>query len=49
MVAPLEGLWSADDVEKFVTRAKDDWEWTTTHERPSRRGCGPSSANPWPG
>jgi len=29
VVAPLEGLWSADDPEKFVTRAKDDWEWTT--------------------
>ena len=28
VVAPLEGLWSADDPAAFVRRAKDDWRWT---------------------
>ena len=34
VVAPLEGLWSADDPEKFVARAKDDWEWTMMITQP---------------
>jgi hypothetical protein len=28
VVAPLEGLWRADDPETFVTRQKDAWSWT---------------------
>lgn len=28
VVAPLEGLWWADDPEVFVTREKDSWQWT---------------------
>lgn len=28
VVAPLEGLWSADDPRVFVTRAKSEWKWT---------------------
>lgn len=28
VVPPLEGLWSADDPESFVTREKDRWRWT---------------------
>jgi hypothetical protein len=27
-VAPLEGLWSADDPEVFRTRDKSAWDWT---------------------
>lgn len=27
-VAPLEGLWSADDPGSFVARRKRDWDWT---------------------
>jgi hypothetical protein len=34
VVAPLEGLWSADDPAKFVSRAKDDWEWTMMVTQP---------------
>jgi hypothetical protein len=34
VVAPLEGLWSADDPEKFITRVKDDWEWTMMITQP---------------
>jgi hypothetical protein len=34
VVAPLEGLWSADDPEKFAARAKDDWEWTMMVTQP---------------
>jgi hypothetical protein len=34
VVAPLEGLWSAADPAKFVTRAKDDWEWTMMITQP---------------
>lgn len=34
VVAPLEGLWSADDPEKFIARAKDDWEWTMMVTQP---------------
>lgn len=28
VVAPLEGLWWADDPEVFVTREKAAWQWT---------------------
>jgi len=28
VVAPLEGLWSADDPAAFVSRQKDAWDWT---------------------
>ncbi len=28
VVAPLEGLWSADDPAAFARRAKDEWRWT---------------------
>jgi hypothetical protein len=28
VVAPLEGLWRADDPEVFVTREKGEWSWT---------------------
>jgi hypothetical protein len=34
VVAPLQGLWSADDPEKFITRVKDDWEWTMMITQP---------------
>ena len=27
-VAPLEGLWSADDPGSFVARRKREWDWT---------------------
>jgi hypothetical protein len=27
-VGPLEGLWSADDLEVFATRVKSAWDWT---------------------
>lgn len=28
VVAPLEGLWWADDMEDFRARLKDNWRWT---------------------
>jgi hypothetical protein len=28
VVAPLEGLWRADDMSTFVTRDKSSWSWT---------------------
>jgi hypothetical protein len=28
VVSPLEGLWSARDPESFVTRRKEEWDWT---------------------
>ena len=28
VVPPLEGLWWADDLSSFVTRNKDEWDWT---------------------
>lgn len=34
VVAPLEGLWSADDPTAFVTRAKDEWRWTMMITQP---------------
>lgn len=34
VVAPLEGLWRADDPESFVTREKDAWSWTMLIAQP---------------
>lgn len=34
VVAPLEGLWSADDPAAFRTRAKDRWRWTMMITQP---------------
>ena len=34
VVGPLEGLWSADDPATFVTRAKDEWDWTMMITQP---------------
>jgi hypothetical protein len=28
VVAPLEGLWSAQDPRSFTARRKDEWDWT---------------------
>ncbi|WP_167132849.1 GyrI-like domain-containing protein [Paramicrobacterium chengjingii] len=33
-VAPLEGLWSADEMEAFTTRRKSDWDWTMMIAQP---------------
>jgi hypothetical protein len=33
-VAPLEGLWSADDLEVFRTRDKSAWDWTMMIAQP---------------
>jgi len=33
-VAPLEGLWRADDPAAFVTREKDAWRWTMLISQP---------------
>lgn len=33
-VAPLEGLWSADDLEVFRTRDKNAWDWTMMVAQP---------------
>jgi hypothetical protein len=33
-VAPLEGLWSAEDLEVFRTRDKSAWEWTLMIAQP---------------
>ena len=33
-VAPLEGLWSADDLEVFHTRDKTAWDWTMMIAQP---------------
>lgn len=27
-VAPLEGLWTSDDMGSFITRDKNSWQWT---------------------
>jgi hypothetical protein len=27
-VMPLEGLWWAEDMDTFITRAKEEWQWT---------------------
>jgi hypothetical protein len=34
VVAPMEGLWRADDPAAFLTRSKDEWEWTMMINRP---------------
>ncbi|TDB78144.1 GyrI-like domain-containing protein [Micromonospora sp. KC723] len=34
VVAPLEGLWSADDPTVFLTRAKGEWRWTMMITQP---------------
>lgn len=34
VVAPLEGLWWADDLTAFSARAKDDWQWTMMIHQP---------------
>jgi hypothetical protein len=34
VVAPLEGLWRADDPEAFVTRDKGAWSWTMLIAQP---------------
>lgn len=34
VVAPLEGLWSADDPAVFVDRAKEQWQWTMMITQP---------------
>lgn len=34
VVAPLEGLWSADDPSVFVTREKQEWRWTMMVSQP---------------
>ncbi|MHB1516748.1 MAG: GyrI-like domain-containing protein [Acidimicrobiales bacterium] len=33
-VGPLEGLWSADDLEAFRTRDKSAWDWTIMIAQP---------------
>jgi hypothetical protein len=33
-VAPLEGLWSAEDLEVFRTRDKSAWDWTMLIAQP---------------
>ncbi|GAB3537697.1 GyrI-like domain-containing protein [Arthrobacter tecti] len=33
-VAPLEGLWSAEDLEVFRTREKSAWDWTMMIAQP---------------
>lgn len=34
VVAPLEGLWSADDLETFRARDKGAWDWTLMIAQP---------------
>ena len=34
VVAPLEGLWSAEDLTLFTTRAKSAWDWTMMIAQP---------------
>src|SRR5512140_3283204 len=33
-VMPLEGLWWADDMSKFASGDKSDWEWTAMIMQP---------------
>ena len=35
VVAPLEGLWTSDDVEAFTAGAKDAWRWTMLISQPA--------------
>lgn len=34
VVAPLEGLWRAEDMTTFVTRDKNAWDWTMMIAQP---------------
>ncbi|WAL63819.1 GyrI-like domain-containing protein [Amycolatopsis cynarae] len=34
VVGPLEGLWRADDPSVFLTRRKENWEWTMMISQP---------------
>ncbi|WP_241842923.1 GyrI-like domain-containing protein [Agromyces albus] len=34
VVAPLEGMWRADDPEVFITRDKSAWSWTMLISQP---------------
>lgn len=34
-VMPLEGLWTADELDAFTTRAKDTWKWTMMIMQPN--------------
>ncbi len=34
VVPPLEGLWWADDMGVFITRAKETWKWTLMIRQP---------------
>lgn len=34
VVAPLEGLWWADDASAFTARAKDSWQWQMIINQP---------------
>jgi hypothetical protein len=34
VVAPMEGLWRADDPAVFLSRAKEEWEWTMLISQP---------------
>ena len=34
VVAPMEGLWRAEDPAAFLERRKDEWEWTMMISRP---------------
>jgi hypothetical protein len=38
VVAPLEGLWTADRVEAFIDRSKDEWSWTMMIRQPEWLG-----------
>jgi len=34
-VMPLEGLWWAEDMDTFITRAKEEWQWTMMVMQPN--------------
>ncbi len=34
VVAPLQGLWWADDMDAFITDDKDQWKWTMMIRQP---------------
>ncbi|MGK3208340.1 GyrI-like domain-containing protein [Amycolatopsis sp. MEPSY49] len=38
VVAPLEGLWWADDYTAFTVHAKDSWQWTMLISLPGHLG-----------
>jgi hypothetical protein len=35
IVMPLEGLWTAKDMDAFLKREKDDWDWTMMIMQPN--------------